>query len=219
MLTAVLAAAPSHAVDRRPAVGSATLDPATARGRSETLDPSERSAAGAAARAFLATRGGDWRFELDRRTGRMALVEGSGIPLVPGRGNSLPRGSGATDPPTIEGLEPLARALIRQHSALLEPQRGELVLDRLRSVVRDHGRLASLRFEWYVDGVRVEGASVFVRVNSGNVTQIGAPLIGSITALVISSLLVIHFLDDPFTEDGAYIPPDQMATTVRLIVK
>jgi Protein of unknown function (DUF4239) len=42
-------------------------------------------------------------------------------------------------------------------------------------------------------------------------------MIGSITALVVSSLLVIHFLDQPFTEEGAYIPPDEMATTVRLI--
>jgi hypothetical protein len=39
---------------------------------------------------------------------------------------------------------------------------------------------------------------------------------GTITALVVSSLLVIHFLDDPFIEDGAYIPPDEMLTTLRL---
>ena len=42
-------------------------------------------------------------------------------------------------------------------------------------------------------------------------------MIGTITALVVSSLLVIHFLDHPFNQDGAYIPPDEMATTLRLI--
>lgn len=42
-------------------------------------------------------------------------------------------------------------------------------------------------------------------------------MIGTITALVVSSLLVIHFLDRPFNQDGAYIPPDEMATTLRLI--
>jgi hypothetical protein len=41
-------------------------------------------------------------------------------------------------------------------------------------------------------------------------------MIGTITALVVSSLLVIHFLDRPFNQDGAYIPPDEMSTTLRL---
>jgi Protein of unknown function (DUF4239) len=41
-------------------------------------------------------------------------------------------------------------------------------------------------------------------------------MIGTITALVVSSLLVIHFLDRPFNQDGAYIPPSEMATTLRL---
>jgi len=44
-----------------------------------------------------------------------------------------------------------------------------------------------------------------------------AAMIGTITALVVSSLLVIHFLDRPFNQDGAYIPPDEMVTTLRLI--
>ena len=41
-------------------------------------------------------------------------------------------------------------------------------------------------------------------------------MMGTITALVVSSLLVIHFLDHPFIPGGAYIPPDEMATTLRL---
>ena len=39
---------------------------------------------------------------------------------------------------------------------------------------------------------------------------------GAITALVVASLLVIYFLDHPFTHDGAYIPPEEMNTTLRL---
>jgi hypothetical protein len=42
-------------------------------------------------------------------------------------------------------------------------------------------------------------------------------MIGTITALVVSSLLVINFLDHPFNQDGAYVPPDEMVTTLRLI--
>jgi hypothetical protein len=43
-----------------------------------------------------------------------------------------------------------------------------------------------------------------------------AAMMGTITGLVVSSMLVIDFLDDPFIEDGAYIPPDEMTTSLRL---
>jgi hypothetical protein len=55
--------------------------------------------------------------------------------------------------------------------------------------------LADRRERWWVQGI----------------------MIGTITALVVSSLLVISFLDHPFDPNGAYIPPDEMATTLRLI--
>ena len=44
-------------------------------------------------------------------------------------------------------------------------------------------------------------------------------MIGTIAALVVSSLLVIHFLDHPFTQDGTYIPPDEMHTTLQLFMR
>ena len=42
-------------------------------------------------------------------------------------------------------------------------------------------------------------------------------MVGSITALVVAGLLVVSFLDRPYLEDGAYIAPTEMATTLRLI--
>jgi hypothetical protein len=44
-----------------------------------------------------------------------------------------------------------------------------------------------------------------------------AAMVGSITALIVSGLLVISFLDSPYQEDGAYIAPHEMETSVRLI--
>jgi Protein of unknown function (DUF4239) len=44
-----------------------------------------------------------------------------------------------------------------------------------------------------------------------------AVMVGSIAALIVSGLLVINFLDRPFQEDGAYIAPTEMETSVRLI--
>ena len=44
-----------------------------------------------------------------------------------------------------------------------------------------------------------------------------AVMVGSITALIVSGMLVINFLDHPYEEDGAYIAPTEMETSVRLI--
>ena len=44
-----------------------------------------------------------------------------------------------------------------------------------------------------------------------------AVMVGSITALIVSGLLVISFLDSPYNEDGAYIAPTEMETSVRQI--
>ena len=44
-----------------------------------------------------------------------------------------------------------------------------------------------------------------------------AVMVGSITALIVSGLLVISFLDSPYQEDGAYIAPTEMETSARMI--
>ena len=42
-------------------------------------------------------------------------------------------------------------------------------------------------------------------------------MVGSITALIVSGMLVINFLDHPYEEDGAYIAPTEMELSLRLI--
>lgn len=44
-----------------------------------------------------------------------------------------------------------------------------------------------------------------------------AVMVGSLTALLVAGLLVVSFLDHPYLQDGAYIAPTEMATTLRLI--
>ena len=129
------------------------------------------------------SRDGDWELVADRRTGRMAMVQGRGIPLVPGRGNDLDGRALAGLPlpdgeVAIETLAPLAERFLAERAALVGPGRGRLVLDRATSVSSDGGRLHTLNYRWVIDGVPVEGAYAFVRLNSGNVTQFGAPFVG-----------------------------------------
>jgi hypothetical protein len=153
--------------------------------RAERVDPTEPSPAGLAARAFVERHGGEWSFRLDERTSRFALIQGSGIPLIPGRGNDLGpevlEGLELSDGEiTVGALEPRVRAFLESNRDLLLPDRGRLVLDGGSSLAREDGRLISFHFDWLVDSIPVEGARVFVRVNSGNITQAGAPLVGRI---------------------------------------
>jgi hypothetical protein len=153
--------------------------------RSEALDVEGATPLATRAREFVGRHGGEWQFYVDPRTQRAGLVQGSGIPLVPGRGNTLTADALAGLPLSagkvvIDTLEPLVRTLIDANAELLAPPLGTLILDKRTSVIRDDGRLASLYFDWFVGGVRVEAANVCFRLNSGNVTQFGAPLIGEI---------------------------------------
>ncbi len=150
---------------------------------SGAVDPGGPGLLAAPARAFLERRGGGWTFHADPRTGRATLVEGSGIPLVPGRGNALGSDSLAGLPladgdVTVETLLPLVERFLVAERALLGPARGALVFDPATSLSREGGRLHTLHFDWTIEGVKVEGAGVFVRINSGNITQFGAPFVG-----------------------------------------
>jgi len=150
----------------------------------ERLDPGAASAPATAARRFVDERGGEWTFTVDRRTSRPTSVRGSGLPILPGRGNGLDPAAFPLLPPDgtfeIDDVEPLVRSFVDAHADLLSPPAGQLVLAK-ESSVRDRGRLVSVYYDWFVDDVRVEGAQVFVRINSGNVVQFGAPLVSEVT--------------------------------------
>jgi len=151
--------------------------------REQRLDPGEPSAAGLAARAFLARYGGEWEFRVDPRTGIVQFAQGSGIPLARGvqasATGAAPRGDRAVAA-GLEELEPLARAFVAEQRALIGPSRGRLVLDSRASLMRYGGRLASIYYRWLVDDVPVEGATVFVRLASGRVTQFGSRFVAPV---------------------------------------
>jgi Zn-dependent metalloprotease len=186
---------PAYAVIENPNRGEDPrwIDPPEWNIRSESMLAGEPTAAGIAAMALLTRHGGTWEFSVDPRTGLAVMVKGSGIPLVPGRGNSLSNEvlSGLPMPDgeiTLETLEPLMRAFLEENRDLVLPASGRLDLDIESSSIREDGRLASLYFRWMIDNIPVEGAHVFVRLNSGNITQFGAPVLGGITVNTVSSI-------------------------------
>lgn len=136
--------------------------------------------AAVAASGFRSRHPGDWRLTFDRRTGRPSFIEGRGIPFLPGTGNSLQAaGPGGGQPHGLADVEPLGRAFIAQEAALLAPPAGDLVLNESRSAWLEDGALVFLDYDWVVDGVPVDGARVFLRVNHGNIIQLGSARIGA----------------------------------------
>jgi len=127
--------------------------------------------------SFQLDAGGTWQAWVDRRTGRLELAEGSGIPWVPGAGNQLTLGDvepylADAGEPDLATLEAIARDLLPEVAPLLGVDPGGLRLAESRS-----GRVAD--YLWYVDfdlfagELPVEGARVVFRVNNGNLVQFG----------------------------------------------
>ena len=144
----------------------------------------DQVAAIAAMDAFRATHGAAWRFVLDLRRGVPTLVTGGAIPMVPGPANGLRWSEVA---PGCDGLDCLpqatvearARALLAANQAIFGVADGDLVLDPDGTLAVGRS-LYFVRFAWRHAGIPVEGASVYLRINNGNLIQIATSGIGPI---------------------------------------
>lgn len=131
-------------------------------------------------RRFAAMADG-WSVLADARTERPAIAWGRGLPVLPGAGNALrPEDVGlASDrQPTLAEVESLVRrSVLLPHADLFGVEPSHLVLDSQASAGPLRGRLWSLDFAYVPDGVPVEGAYVGLRVNAGNLIQLGSVLL------------------------------------------
>jgi hypothetical protein len=133
---------------------------------------------------------GEWQAYSNRSTGRVEMVEGAGIPWIPGTGNQLLRsdlaGLWALPPAEVSEirlstLERIARAFLPRVQVLLGVDPATLVLNLGRSGEPVAG-------VWFVDfdvvegGLPIDRARVVFRVNHGNLIQFGTeglPAIGA----------------------------------------
>jgi len=161
--------------------------------------------AAATAAAFRGRHPGAWRMTFDRRTGRPSLVEGRGIPFLHGRANGL------------DEAAPLGLAFIDAESDLLRAPGGELRLNRERSGWLDDGRIVFLDYDWFVDGVPVEGARVFLRANRGNIIQMGTARIGRVAPRTAPALAAGAALDRLFEHAGGRADGDVVIASPSLV--
>jgi hypothetical protein len=180
LLSAVPAAAvhqplpdPLHALVLAPAGFVATPAPEPLAAVATELDP----AALADVQAFQAAAGGSWRVWIDRRSGFVSLVEGSGVPWI---------GPGGA---TLAELEANARQMIAAYPGMLGVNGAELALDPAASRrFGEDGQLWNLTFRQTIGGVPVAGSALVFRVSHGNLVQLGAtrvlPDAGAIAGVV-----------------------------------
>jgi hypothetical protein len=140
--------------------------------------------------SFLAQNGSQWRMIFDRVTGRPALIEGQGIPWIPGAANNLTGADLGLDDPDVEGKDVpvdvaarLALEFLGRYPALLIVRPADLVLIAGASgPMLDY--LYFIDFQWSYQGIPVERAHAVFRLNHGNLVQFGQEFIAdSITGL------------------------------------
>jgi trimeric autotransporter adhesin len=134
--------------------------------------------------ALLTETGGSWSLLFDRVSGAPILIEGSGIPFIPGSANRL-TGKDLGLRERVEGKDiPLgivvrkAIKFIKAHPGLFTVDIKDLTLNELGSgPIGDH--LYFLDFSVMRGDVPVEGAHVFFRMNHGNLVQFGQEMISA----------------------------------------
>lgn len=133
---------------------------------------------------FFALHSDRWEVLWDTRSDRPHLLQGPGVPLLPGRGNSLTREDlslPARGPISLEDIEKLLRAFLEDYPELFRVEPEELELDRNASyLVSPKEQIWLIEFRQIHGGVPVEGAKVFFRINQGNIVQLGTERVADV---------------------------------------
>lgn len=133
---------------------------------------------------FFAFHSDAWEVRWDTRSDRPNLIQGSGIPLLPGQGNKLALADlklAHEGGPNLKDVETRVRAFLADFPELLNVSGFDLRLDPESTTNAGEDRQI-----WFVElqqfhrGVPVEGAKVYFRVNNGNIVQLGTERIAEV---------------------------------------
>ncbi len=123
---------------------------------------------------FFAENSNSWEVRWDSRADRANLIQGAGVPVLPGRGNNLTPsrvGLSADGTARVADVERVLRGFMAQYPEIFRISQAELRLRPEGTVnVKD---IWMVEFQQVKNGVPVEGANVFFRINNGNIVQFG----------------------------------------------
>ncbi len=129
---------------------------------------------------FLAVQGDQWEVRLDRRNNLPALIQGSGVPLLPGKGNKLTNAQvGLRAQPTVDDVERAVRGFLEKYPEVLGLGGYDLRLDRANSIGYG-GYFWNIQLQQFVDGLPVKDAFAYFRINNGNLVQFGVNRIADV---------------------------------------
>ena len=174
---------PPHESTRAVAIGG--ISPLEVTPSLEIFEKGTRKAADLPSfQRFFAHHSAEWEVRMDTRNARPNLIEGAGIPLLPGRGNRLTLDDlklGHAGDVTLKDVEARVRAFLAAFPEVLRLGSVELRLDEKSSARagRD-GQFWVIELAQTHKGIPIEGANVFFRINQGNVIQFGAEKIASV---------------------------------------
>ena len=134
-------------------------------------------------KSFRALNGEGWDVFIDGRSGAPLLVQGEGIPFIPGSGNTMQSAGAAT----LESLAESLRGFIAGNAALLITDDRELALNTEGSG-QTTPDLWKVVFDRVVEGVPVAGDRYVFFVGHGNLIAFGATRWSPITTDPVPSL-------------------------------
>jgi len=145
---------------------------------------SRKALANPALQRFFVFQSDAWEVRWDTRAGRPNLIQGAGIPLLPGRGNKLALADlklAHQGGPNTADVEAKVRAFLAEFPELLNVAGLDLRLDPRGTVnVGDEKQLWNVELQQFHRGVPVEGAKVYFRINHGNIVQLGAERVAEV---------------------------------------
>jgi len=136
--------------------------------------------------SFFANYSNEWEVRWDRRSNRANLIQGVGVPLLPGRGNRLTLADlpiKAAGELRMADVETLLRGFMGRFPELFTVEGSEFRLNRQGSArVGKEGDLWSVQLQQFHQGIPVDGANIFFRINNGNVVQFGSENVAPVFA-------------------------------------
>jgi len=117
---------------------------------------------------FKGAHGEQWNIYIDARSGAPTLVQGQGIPFIPGSGNSLQ----SDDRVTVPMLEALVRDFMGKNANLLMAADEELVLNNASGQITED--LWQIQFNRVVSGIPVARDGYVFYIGHGNLISFGA---------------------------------------------
>lgn len=148
---------------------------------------------------FLAKHSAAWEVTWDVRSDRPLLVQGAGVPLFSGKGNRLK----TAVPSEVTDIADLLKGFVADNASLLKTADLDLRFNAEGSSVYE-GYFWNVEFQHFYQGVPVEGAKVFFRVNHGNIIQFGSKLVSAVRIDPTPNLTAGDALEQVLIETGLF---------------